>query len=172
MKRKALPLHVRRTFLFLVSTVAIVFVSSLLFMIFQGRKGLSDERTVLAVLPIYSELVKDSPDRYEGFAEGLAAYFGRADPQILGVLGPASTDRYAGQGMGALDIGNEVLADLIVTGREQGTEADPILLVELLQVSDASILWKREFMIGENLDLQDLLVEVSTQVTSVLDLPR
>ena len=74
--------------------------------------------------------------------------------------------------MGALDIGNEVLADLIVTGREQGTEADPILLVELLQVSDASILWKREFMIGENLDLQDLLVEVSTQVTSVLDLPR
>ena len=74
--------------------------------------------------------------------------------------------------MGALDIGNEVLADLIVTGREQGTEADPILLVELLQVSDASILWKREFMIGKNLDLQDLLVEVSTQVTSVLDLPR
>ena len=71
-----------------------------------------------------------------------------------------------------MDIGNEVLADLIVTGREQGTEADPILLVELLQVSDASILWKREFMIGENLDLQDLLVEVSTQVTSVLDLPR
>ena len=59
-----------------------------------------------------------------------------------------------------------------MTGREQGTEADPILLVELLQVSDASILWKREFMIGENLDLQDLLVEVSTQVTSVLDLPR
>ncbi len=74
--------------------------------------------------------------------------------------------------MGALDIGNEVLADLIVTGHEQGTEADPILLVELLQVSDAAILWKREFMIGENLDLQDLLVEVSTQVTSVLDLPR
>ena len=71
-----------------------------------------------------------------------------------------------------MDIGNEVLADLIVTGREQGTEADPILLVELLQVSDASILWKREFMIGKNLDLQDLLVEVSTQVTSVLDLPR
>ena len=172
MKRKTLPLHVRRTFLVLVSTVAIVFVSSLLFMIFQGRKGLSDERTVLAVLPIYSELVKASPDRYEGFAEGLAAYFGRADPQILGVLGPASTDRYATQGMGALDIGNEVLADLIVTGREQGTEADPILLVELLQVSDASILWKREFMIGKNLDLQDLLVEVSTQVTSVLDLPR
>ena len=65
-----------------------------------------------------------------------------------------------------------MLADLVVTGREQGTEADPILLVELLQVSDASILWKREFMIGENLDLQDLLVEVSTQVTSVLDLPR
>ena len=65
-----------------------------------------------------------------------------------------------------------MLADLVVTGREQGTEADPILLVELLQVSDASILWKREFMIGKNLDLQDLLVEVSTQVTSVLDLPR
>lgn len=172
MERANLRLGVQRTFMRLITTVGVVFLLSLLFMISQGRKGLSDGRTVLAVLPFESGLVQDSTQRYAGFAEGLAAYFGRADPQILGVLGPASTGRYASRGLDPLAIGHELLADLVVTGRESGTRGDLSLVVDLLKVADGSILWSREFRIGENTELRDLLTEVSTEVTSVLDLPR
>ena len=172
MERANLGQGVQRTFMRLVATVSVVFLFSLLFMISQGRKGLSEVRTVLAVLPFESELVEDSKDRYAGFAEGLAAYFGRADPQILGVLGPASTERYTNRGLGPVAIGNELLADLVVTGREFGTRDSLSLVVDLLTVADGSNLWSREFRLDENTDFRDLLSQVSTEVTSVLDLPR
>jgi len=172
MERNSVPLGVKRIFLTLVTTVTIVFLSSLVFMILQGRKGLSDERTVLAVLPIQYDLPQDSPDRYSGFSEGLAAYFGRTDPQILGVLGPASTDRYSTQNLDPVAIGNEVFADLVLAGRERDYQANSVLVMNLLQVSDGSILWSGEFNLDSSRDLRDLLVEVSTEVTSVLNLPR
>ena len=170
MDRSDPTLHVKRTFMVIGAGVLTVFILSLLFMVSQGRKGLSDERTVLAVLPFETESTQDSTDRYAGFAEGLAAYFGRSDPQILGVLGPASTSRY--MGLDPVAIGNELLADLVVTGQEYSAEDNLILAVELIQVSDRSVLWSREFQLTEEADLRGLLVEVSTEVTSILDLPR
>jgi len=172
MERANLGQGVQRTFMGLVTTVFVVFLFSLLFMISQGRKGLSEGRTVLAVLPFESELVQDSTDRYAGFAEGLAAYFGRTDPQILGVLGPASTERYTNRGLEPVAIGTELLADLVVTGHESGTRDSLSLVVDLLEVVSGSNLWSREFRLDENTDLRDLLRQVSTEVTSVLDLPR
>ena len=170
MDRSDPTLHVKRTFMVAAAAVLTVFILSLLFMVSQGRKGLSDERIVLAVLPFETESTQDSTDRYAGFAEGLAAYFGRSDPQILGVLGPASTSRY--MGLDPVAIGNELLADLVVTGQEYSAEDNLILAVELIQVIDRSVLWSREFQLTEEADLRGLLVEVSTEVTSILDLPR
>ncbi len=71
MERANLRLGVQRTFMRLITTVGVVFLLALLFMISQGRKGLSDGRTVLAVLPFDYELVQDSTQRYAGFADGL-----------------------------------------------------------------------------------------------------
>ena len=102
----------RRTLTTLLTVVSAVFVGSVAFMVVRGDKSAPEGRRVLALLPFRVPPSEVGPGPYSGFAEGLAAYFGRADPNDLGVFGLASTSVYAESGDDPLAAGGTLNADL------------------------------------------------------------
>ncbi len=162
----------RRTLTTLLITVSALFVGSIMFMVVRGDQGAPEGRRVLAVLPVQGPDPEAGPGRYAGFGEGLAAYFGRADPMDLGVFGPASTSRLVESGDDPLAVGRTLAADMVLVGREVAGGLSPSLVVELFRVDDGTTLWRGEFEIGPDLDRAALLLQVAIDVTEVLDLPR
>ena len=162
----------RRTLTALLITVSALFVGSLVFMVVEGDRRAPQGRRVLAVLPVQGLTPEAGPGRYAGFAEGLAAYFGRADPMDLGVLGPASTSRFVESGEDPLAVGRTLGADMVLVGRQGGGDLSATLVVELFRVDDGTTLWRGEFEVGPDSDRSALLLRVAIEVTEVLDLPR
>ena len=111
-------------------------------------------------------------NRYTGFGQGLASYFGRADPWILSVLGPVSTTRYVGPGSDPLTVGVALRADIVLVGREIRGDSDATLVMELFRVDDGTPLWRGEFDVGVETDLRALQIRIGMEVTEVLDLRR
>ena len=159
----------RRTLTTLLITVTALFVGSILFMVVRGDRGAPEGRRVLAVLPFRGP--EAEPGRYSGFSEGLTAYFGRADPNDLGVFGPASTSQHVQAGADPLAVGRTFDADMVLVGREVPGNP-PTLVAELFRVDDGTTLWRGEFEVGPDLDRRTLLLRVATEVTEVLDLAR
>ena len=162
----------RRTLTALIITVSALFVGSVAFMLEKGANSAPEGRRVLAVLPVQGPGPEAGPGRYAGFGEGLAAYFGRADPMDLGVYGPASTSRLLEAGEDPLTVGRTLGADMVLVGREVAGDLDPTLVTELFRVDDGTTLWRGEFAVGPDLDRSALLLRVAIEVTEVLDLPR
>ena len=161
----------RRTLKTLVIMVSALFVASTLFMVVRGDQAEPEGRRVLAILPVVVSSAEGGTNRYAGFGEGLAAYFGRADPNDLGVFGPASTAQYADAGDDPLAVGRRLGADMVLVGREvsgpRGT-----LVAELFRVDDGTSLWRGDYDVNPDMDRRALLINVATDVTEVLDLPR
>ncbi len=126
----------------------------------------------MAVLPVQGSSPGTEAGRYAGFSEGLAAYFGRADPMDLGVFGPASTSRLLESGEDPLAVGRTLGADMVLVGREAVGGLSATLVAELFRVDDGTTLWRGEFEAGPDLDRSALLLGVALEVTGVLDLPR
>jgi TolB-like protein len=162
----------RRTLTALLITVSALFAGSILFMVVRGDNSAPQGRRVLAVLPVRASGPEAGSGRYAGFGEGLAAYFGRADPNDLGVFGPASTSEQMESGGDPLAVGRAFDADLILIGHEIAGTPAATLVAELLRVDDGSTLWRGEFEVPLDLDRRELLFRVATEVTEVLDLPR
>ena len=162
----------RRTLTALLITVSALFVGSILFMIVRGDRSAPEGRRVLAVLPVQGPNPEAGPGRYAGFGEGLAAYFGRADPTDLGVFGPVSTSRLLESGDDPLAVGRTLGADMVLVGREVAGDLSATLVAELFRVDDGTTLWRGEFDVGPDLDRSALLLRVAMDVTEVLDLPR
>jgi TolB-like protein len=162
----------RRTLTTLLITVSALFVASVVFMIVRGDRSAPEGRRILAVLPFQGSEAGAGSGRYAGFGEGLAAYFGRADPNDLGVFGPASTSEQMESGGDPLAVGRAFDADLILVGHEIAGTPAATLVAELLRVDDGSTLWRGEFEVPPDLDRRELLFRVATEVTEVLDLPR
>lgn len=164
----------RRTLTTLLIMVSALFVASVVFMVVRGDQGAPEGRRVLAVLPFQGANTEAGSGRYAGFGEGLAAYFGRADPNVLGVFGPASTSQYVEAGADPLAVGRTLGADMVLVGREVSGGPPATLVVELFRVDDGTVLWRGEFEVGSDGegDRRLLLIRVATEVTEVLDLPR
>jgi TolB-like protein len=164
----------RRTLTTLVITACALFVGSILFMVVRGDRGPPGGRLILAVLPFRGPAPEAGSGQYAGFAEGLTAYFGRADPNVLGVFGPASTSQYVDDGADPLSVGRTLDADMVLVGREVSGGLAATLVAELFRVDDGTALWRGEFEVGSDLDSDRrlLLIRVATEVTEVLDLPR
>ena len=162
----------RRTLMALVILVLALFTASTAFMVLQGNRRSPEGRAVLAVLPVESSTSGTGTNRYAGFGQALATYFGRADPMTLGVLGPVSTARYVVPGSDPLAVGVELGADIVLVGREIRGDSDATLMMELFRVDDGTSLWRGEFEVGQDVDLRALQIRIGTEVTEVLDLPR
>ena len=163
----------RRTLTALMITVSALFVGSLVFMVVQGDQNAPAGRRVLAVLPVQGPNPEAGTSRYAGFGEGLAAYFGRADPMDLGVFGPASTSRFVEAGEDPLGVGRTLGADMVLVGREvSGDGLSATLVAELFRVDDGTTIWRGQFEVGPDLDRSTLLLRVAIEVTEALDLPR
>jgi len=162
----------RRTLTALIIIVSALFVFSVAFMLVRGDNSAPQGRRVLAVLPVRGPGPGAGSGRYAGFGEGLAAYFGRADPMDLGVFGPASTSRLFEAGEDPLTVGRTLGADMVLVGREVAGDLEPTLVTELFRVDDGTTLWRGEFAVGPDLDRSALLLRVAIEVTEVLDLPR
>jgi TolB-like protein len=162
----------RRTLTTLVITISALFVGSIVFMVVRGDQSAPEGRRVLAVLPVQGSDPGTEAGRYAGFGEGLAAYFGRADPMDLGVFGPASTSRLLESGEDPLAVGRTLGADMVLVGREVVGGLSATLVAELFRVDDGTNLWRGEYEAGPDLDRSALLLQVAIEVTEVLDLPR
>ncbi len=164
----------RRTLTTLLITVSALFVGSVLFMVVRGDQGAPAGRPVLAVLPFLGPNPEAGTSPYAGFGEGLAAYFGRADPNVLGVFGPASTSQYVEAEADPLAVGRTLGADMVLVGREVPGGFPATLVVELFRVDDGTTLWRGDYEVGSDVDgdRRSLLIRVATDVTEALDLPR
>ncbi len=162
----------RRTLTALLITVSALFMGSVAFMLVRGDNSAPQGRRVLAVLPVRASGPEAGSGRYAGFGEGLAAYFGRADPMDLGVFGPASTSRLLESGDDPLAVGRTLGADMVLVGREVAEDLSATLVTELFRVDDGTTLWRGEFEAGPDLDRSALLLRVAMEVMEVLDLPR
>ena len=162
----------RRTLTTLLITLSALFVASLVFMVVRGDRSAPEGRRVLAVLPVQGSNPATGAARYAGFGEGLAAYFGRADPMDLGVFGPASTSRLLESGEDPLAGGRTRGADMVLVGREVAGGLSATLVAELFRGDDGTTLWRGEFEVGPDVDRSALLLRVAIEVTEVLDLPR
>ena len=161
----------RRTLIALVVIILLLFIGSLIFMVLEGGDRIPEGRMVLAVFPFQSSILDSN--RYTGFGEGLASYFGRIDPKKLSVFGPASTAHHVyPDGNNPLETGRQLEADIILVGREEPRVSGAILIAELFQVESGDLLWSREFFVNEKEDLHILQTRIGTEVTEVLDLPR
>ena len=110
--------------------------------------------------------------RYAGFGQGLASYFARADPMLLGVLGPVSTARAVAPASDPLAVGVELGATMVLLGHEIIGDSGPTLVMELFRVDDGTALWRGEFRVGPDVDLRARRLHIGAEVTGVLDLPR
>ena len=162
----------RRTLTTLLIMVSALFVGAVLFMVVRGDSGAPEGRPVLAIIPFEGPDPQADSRPYAGFGEGLAAYFGRVDPNVLGVFGPASTFRYVEAGDDPLAVGRTLDADMVLVGREVAGDPPARLVAELFRVDDGTTLWRGEFEVGPDIDRRMLIIQVATQVTEVLDLPR
>ena len=162
----------RRTVTALVITMSAMFVGSLMFMVLSGDQRSPEGRRVLAVLPVQGSTPETVAGRFAGFGEGLAAYFGRADPMLLGVFGPASTARLVESGEDPLAVGRTLGADMVLVGREILGDLSATLVSELFRVDDGTTIWRGEYEAGPDLDRSALLLGVALEVTDALDLPR
>lgn len=162
----------RRTLVALVVLVLVLFTAATAFMVLEGNRRTPEGRPVIAVLPVEGAMSDSATSRYAGFGQGLASYFARADPMILGVLGPVSTARVMAPGSDPLVVGAELGATVVLLGHEIIGDSGPTLLMELFRVDDGTALWRREFRVGSDVDLRALRIEIGSEVTQVLDLPR
>jgi hypothetical protein len=173
----------RRTVTALLIVVFALFVGSTFFMVTRDSVA-PDGRRVLAILPFQGPssgagnsfsgadtAPAEAGNPYSGFAEGLTAYFSRADPNDLGVFGPASTSQSAESLDDPLAVARVFDADMVLVGREVSGDP-PMLVTELLRVDDGTTLWRGDYEVGPYVDRRALLVLVSTEVTQMLDLPR
>lgn len=162
----------RKTLVTLVILVSTIFVASLFFMVLEGDQRMPEGRRVLAVFPVESSVSGTALSRYAGFGQGLASYFSRADPMVLGVLGPVSTARPMVPGSEPLAVGVDLGADIVLLGREITGDSDPRFVAELFRVDDGALLWRGEFEVGQETDFRALQMRIAAEVTKVLDLPR
>jgi TolB-like protein len=162
----------RRTLVALVVLVLVLFAAATAFMVLEGNRRAPEGRPVLAVLPVEPAMSDSATSRYAGFGQGLASYFARADPMILGVLGPVSTARVVTPRSDPLAVGVELGATMVLLGHEIVGDSGPTLVMELLRVDDGTALWRREFRVGSDVDLRALRIRIGAEVTEVLDLPR
>ena len=162
----------RKTLVTLVILVSAIFIASLFFMVLEGDRRMPEGRRVLAVFPVESPASGTALSRYAGFGQGLASYFSRTDPMVLGVLGPVSTARSMVPGSEPLTVGVDLGADIVLLGREITDDSDPRFVAELFRVDDGISLWRGEFEVGLETDFRALQMRIATEVTKVLDLPR
>jgi TolB-like protein/tetratricopeptide (TPR) repeat protein len=124
-----------------------------------------EPRLMLAVLP-FENLGGDPQNEYlsDGLTEELIFELGRLDPPRLAVIGRTSAMHYKGTSLRLDQVGRELRADYVLGGsvRPSGDERVQVA-VKLVQVSDQSQLWGREFesTLG---DVRHVQVEVAQAV--------
>ncbi len=162
----------RKTLVTLIILVLAIFTASLFFMVLEGGQRMPEGRRVLAIFPVESSMSGTALSRYAGFGQGLASYFSRTDPMVLGVLGPVSTAPSTVPGSDPLAVGMDLGADIVLIGHEITGDSDSMFVAELFRVDDGASLWKGEFEVGQGTDLRALQIRIGAEVTEVLDLPR
>jgi TolB-like protein/DNA-binding winged helix-turn-helix (wHTH) protein/Tfp pilus assembly protein PilF len=130
----------------------------------------STPRIMLAVLP-FENLTGDAGQDYfsDGLTEEMIAQLGRVDPHSLGVIARTSVLRYETTGQPFSGIGRELGVQYAVKGSVQRHGDKVQISAQLIQVTDQTQLWVRQF----DRDLKDLLTlqaEITQEIADEVEL--
>ena len=136
----------------------------------------SDRKMMLAVLPFQNLTGDDSQEYFsDGLTEEMIARLGNIEPDRLGVIGRTSVMHYKNNPATIDQIGRELQVQYVLEGSVR-RDADRVRIVaQLIQTSDQTHLWAREFdrEITGLLPLQDEIAqEVADNIQSTLGTNR
>jgi TolB-like protein/DNA-binding winged helix-turn-helix (wHTH) protein len=110
------------------------------------RKGPSDSRVMLAVLP-FENLTGDSTQDYvsEGLNHEIISQLGRWNSTKLGVISRTSSNTYRGTVKPVSEIGRELGVNYIVEGSMRGNGSHFRITVMLIRVDNQTPLWAANY---------------------------
>lgn len=126
----------------------------------------ASEKTLLAVLP-FQNLSGSPTQEYfsDGLTEEMITQLSQLNPQKLGVIARTSAMRYKGSGKSVSRIGQELGVAYLLEGSVRRASRRVRITAQLIQVSDQTDLWAREYErgIGDILAIQS---DVSTAIAN------
>lgn len=102
---------------------------------------LSPSPPKIAVLPFDNHTGTDDDPLAASLTDGLIAHLASDHSGELGVIALASSFAYAGQNLTAAQIGSELDADYLLTGRLQASDPMTRISVQLVRVRDETNVW-------------------------------
>jgi TolB-like protein/DNA-binding winged helix-turn-helix (wHTH) protein/Flp pilus assembly protein TadD len=112
----------------------------------SARSRATPGRSMLAVLP-FANLTGDASQDYfsDGLTEEMISQLGNLDPQHLGVIARTSVMHYKNTATPLSRIGRELGVQYVLEGSVRRDSGRVRITVQLIQVSDQSHLWAREY---------------------------
>jgi len=126
----------------------------------------ASERPMLAILP-FTNLTGDAAQEYfsDGLTEEMISQLGNLDPQHLGVIARTSVMHYKNGQTPLSQIGHELGVQYVLEGSVRRDAGRVRITAQLIQMSDQSHLWAREY----DRELRDLLALQSEIAQGIAD---
>jgi len=150
----------------LVAAAAAYFLSPRL----RSRLRGAEQRSMLAVLP-FENLTGDAGQEYfsDGLTEEMISQLGNLDPAHLGVIARTSVMHYKHTQEPLQQIGKELGVNYVIEGSVRRNSGTVRVTAQLIQVSDQSHMWAREY--DRNLsDLLALQGEIAQEIADEIQL--
>ena len=129
-----------------------------------AEQGLAGDKTLLAVLP-FENLSGARTQEYfsDGFTEEMITQLSQLNPDKLGVIARTSAMRYKGSNKSARRVGQELGVGYLLEGSVRRARGRVRITAQLIQVSDQTHLWAREYERG----IGDILAIQSDVATAI-----
>jgi len=130
----------------------------------HARQPIHPERTMIAILPFSNFTGQANEDYFsDGLTEEMITQLGRLDPKRVGVIARTSVMRYKDTRLPVRDIGAELGVDYVLEGSVRRQAGKVRISAQLIQCSDQTHLWAREYD-GELNDLLAVQGQISQEI--------
>ncbi len=154
------------------AAAAFVLIAGFTAWLWHSRRGTAEpeSKIMLAVLP-FENFTGDPKEDYfsDGMTEEMISQLGNLDPTHLGVIARTSVMRYKHAQESIPQIGKELGVQYVIEGSVRRDSERVRITAQLIQVSDQSHVWAREYDrdLGHLLELQG---EIASEVANEIEL--
>ncbi len=163
--------RVRESWRLVVVAAAMLLIAGIATWQWRSRHGLAEQRDkiMLAVLPFENFTGDPGQDYFsDGLTEEMISQLGNLDPAHLGVIARTSVMHYKGSRASIPQIGKDLGVQYVIEGSVRRDSERVRITAQLIQVSDQSHLWAREYDrdLGHLLELQE---EIAREVANEIE---
>ena len=161
--------QLRRRLLVLLGIAVVLFLISAAYFKWFRPRPVSAARTMLAVLPFENFTGDPAQDYFsDGLTEEMISQLGDLDPRHLGVIARTSVMHYKHSQASIPQIGKDLGVQYVIEGSVRRDSERVRITAQLIQVSDQSHLWAREYD-RELSHLLELQSEIAREVANEIE---